>query len=85
VRVSVCGVEPLTVTEDGRLQDAGLLAAVGEMEQLKLRVTEPVKPLDGVTVTVDVFPVVAPGSTEIAVPEMVMLVTARVTESVAPL
>lgn len=58
---------PLIVTEDGaRLYVGGSLAAVGLMEQLKL--TVPVKPFEGLTEIVTVFPVVAPGSMLIVPP-----------------
>jgi hypothetical protein len=59
-------------TESGeRLHVAGSLAAAGEMAQLRL--TVPMKPLTGVTVMVEVFPVVAPEETVIAVPLTVKL------------
>jgi len=65
VNVAVCGVVPLIVTEDGRmLHVAGSFAAAGVI--LQVRLTVPVKPLDGVTAMVEVFPVVAPGWTVIA-------------------
>jgi hypothetical protein len=54
------------VTDAGTLHVAGSLAAVGVMAQL--RVTVPVKPFAGVTVIVEVLPVVAPGATETAEP-----------------
>jgi hypothetical protein len=71
VRVAVCEVVPLSVTEAGvRLHPAGSLAAMGVMAQLRL--TTPVYPaVPGVTVIVEVFPVVAPGATETAGPVMV--------------
>ena len=82
VSVAVCALAPLIVTEAGeRLHVAGSLAAVGEMAQLRL--TVPVKPLTGVTVMVEVFPVVAPGATLTAVPLTVMLVTLSGTDAVA--
>jgi hypothetical protein len=66
VSVEVCAA-PLIATEAGkRLHLAGSLAAVGERSQLRL--TVPVKPLTGVTVIMEVFPVVAPGVTVTAVP-----------------
>ena len=52
--------EPVTVA-DAREHVAGSLAAVGLMEQLKL--TAPVKPPEGVTVIVEVLPVLAPEET----------------------
>lgn len=67
VSVEVCAVVPLIVTEPGRiLHVAGSLAAVGVMVQLRL--TVPVKPFDGVTTIVEVFPLFAPGSMLIAAP-----------------
>jgi hypothetical protein len=64
-RVAVCAAAPLIVTEAGlRLQVAESLAAVGETEQLRL--TAPVRPPAGVTVIIEVFPVVAPGLTVMA-------------------
>jgi hypothetical protein len=71
VSKTVCGVVPLMVTEAGTLQVAGSFVAAGVMAQL--RATAPVKPLDGVTVIDDTFPMVAPGATEIDVPIMVRL------------
>ena len=68
VRVVVCAVEPLMVTEAGMLHVAGSLAAVGVIAQLRL--ITPVNPPEGIKVIVDVFPVVAPGATLIAVPVM---------------
>jgi hydrogenase maturation factor len=71
VRVEVCAVVPLRVTDVGeRLHVAGLLEAVGLMEHVRL--TVPKNPPDpGVTVMVEVFPVVAPGATETPAPAMV--------------
>jgi hypothetical protein len=64
VSVDVCAVFPLSVTEAGlRLHVGGSLAAAGVMEQLRL--TEPEKPFVPATLIVAVFPVVAPGATEI--------------------
>jgi hypothetical protein len=81
VSVDVCAA-PLIATEAGeRLHVAGSLAAVGEMAQLRL--TVPVKPLTGVTVIVEVFPVVAPGATLTAVPLTVMFVTLSCTVNTA--
>jgi hypothetical protein len=61
--VAVAGVVPLKVTEDGEtLQVAGSVEALLVNEQVRLTVPE--KPPDpGVTVTLDVLPVVAPGAT----------------------
>ena len=61
--VEVTAVAPEMVTDSGeRAHDAGSLAAVGAMAQVRL--TVPVNPPDGVTVMVDVLPVVAPFATE---------------------
>jgi hypothetical protein len=58
--VELCAPAPVIATEPGdNVHVGGSLAAVGVIEQV--RFTVPVKPLDGVTVTVTVFPVVAPG------------------------
>ena len=71
VRVEVCAVVPLRVTEVGeRLHVAGSLEAVGLMEHVRLTVPEN-PPDPGVTVMAEVFPVVAPGATETAGPAMV--------------
>ena len=48
------------------LHVAGSFAAAGVIAQVRL--TIPVKPFDGVTAMVEVFPLVAPGSTVIAFP-----------------
>jgi len=71
VRVEVCADVPLRLTDDGeRLHVAWSLVAVGLMEHVRL--TVPKNPPDpGVTVMVEVFPVVAPGATETAAPAMV--------------
>jgi hypothetical protein len=64
VSVDVCAVLPLSVTDAGlRLHVGGSLAAAGVMEQLRL--TEPENPFVPTTLIVAVFPVVAPGATEI--------------------
>jgi hypothetical protein len=66
VNVAVCAVVPLKfVNEAGeRLHVAGSLAAVGVMAQVSA--TVPVNPPDGVTLIVEVLPVVAPGLTVMA-------------------
>ena len=71
VRVEVCAVVPLRVTDVGeRLHVAGSLEAVGLMEHVRL--TVPKNPPDpGVTVMVEAFPVAAPGATETAAPATV--------------
>jgi hypothetical protein len=66
VRVVVCAVELLMVTEGGMLHVAGALAAVGVIAQLRL--ITPVNPPEGVKLILEVFPVVAPGATLTAVP-----------------
>ena len=50
---------PVTVA-DGMLQVTGLVALAGEVVTAQVSVTEPVNPFDGVTLTVEVLPVVAP-------------------------
>ncbi len=61
VSVDVCAVVPLRVTDVGdRVHDAGSLAAVGLIEQL--RFTCPANPFSPTTLMVAVFPVVAPGA-----------------------
>jgi len=61
VSVELCAPVPVIVTELGvKLQVGGSLAAAGVTAQVRL--TVPVNPLDGVTVILTVFPVVAPGS-----------------------
>jgi acyl dehydratase len=71
VRMAVCAVEPLIVTEAGILHVAGSRAARGAIPQLRL--TAPVKPPDGVRVMVEVLPVDAPGKIVIAAPVIVKL------------
>ena len=66
VRVTVCAVVPLIITEAGMLHVAGSLAAVGVIAQLRL--ITPVNPPVGVKLMVDVFPVAAPGTTLTAGP-----------------
>jgi len=71
VRIDVCAVVPLRVTDVGeRLHVAWSSEAVGLMEHVRL--TVPKNPSDpGIIVMVEVFPVVAPGATETAAPAMV--------------
>jgi hypothetical protein len=60
VRVEVCAVVPLNVTDDGdRVHVGGSLAATGVIEQL--RFTVPEKPFVPTILIVAVFPVAAPG------------------------
>jgi hypothetical protein len=75
IRGVVCAAEPLMVTESGMLDVAGSLAALGVIAQLRL--ITPVNPSEGVKLMVDVFPVVAPGTTPTAVPVMEKLGVAR--------
>jgi len=71
VTTTVGVVVLLTVTElEARLQEAGSLAAVGLMAQLRL--TVPLYPPAEVRVTVVVFPVIAPAVT-VTLPALVML------------
>ena len=60
VKVAVAAAVPLTLAVDGMLQVTGLVAPVGEVVTAQASVTEPVNPFDGVTLTVEVLPVVAP-------------------------
>jgi hypothetical protein len=69
LRVAVCGVEPLIVTEAGTLHVAGSLGAVGVIAQLRL--TTPVNPPDGVTVSVAVPLLPAVIVSEVGLPETV--------------
>jgi hypothetical protein len=66
VSVVVCATAPVIVAVARTPHVAGSLAATGVIAQLRL--TAPVNPPDGVNVMVEVFPVVAPGATVIAVP-----------------
>ncbi len=66
VNTSVCAVVPLTVTDaDARLHVGRSAAPVGEELMVQLIATAPVNPPDGVTLIVEVLPVVAPGLTVI--------------------
>jgi len=61
VSVELCAPVPVIVTESGVNVHVGVsLAAAGVTEHV--RFTIPVNPFDGITVIVDEFPVVAPGS-----------------------
>jgi hypothetical protein len=66
-----CAAVLLIVTDAGMLLVAGSLVAAGVMAQLRL--TPPANPLEGVKVTVEVFPMVAPVATVTAVPPTVKL------------
>ena len=63
---TVCALDPLMVTETGIVHVAGSLTAVGVIAQLRL--ITPIKPSKSVKLIVEVFPIVAPGVTFIAVP-----------------
>ena len=59
--VSVAVTAPdVMLTEDGMLQVTGLVAPAGCVVTEQARLTVPVSPPEGVTVMVDVLPVVAP-------------------------
>jgi hypothetical protein len=65
VRMEVCAVALLIETEAGdRPQVVGLVAPVGELVTEHVRETVPVNELAGVTVMVEVLPLVPPGVTE---------------------
>ena len=64
--VSVAVVVPGNVIDDGMLQVTGLVGLGGVVVTEQLRFTVPVSPPEGVTVIVDVFPVVAPAFTVMA-------------------
>jgi hypothetical protein len=64
VTTSVCAVVPLMVTEAvARLHVGRSAAPAGEELMAQLIATAPVNPPDGVTVIVELLPVVAPGIT----------------------
>jgi hypothetical protein len=75
VRVAVPAVVPLMLTGvvDPKLKVGGYWAPTGLDVRAAVNVTLPVNPPLGVMVMVDVFPVVAPGATVIAVPLSVKL------------
>ena len=75
VSVAVPAVVPemRTGAVEPKLTVGGYWAPVGLEVTEAVKATVPVKPPDGVTVTVDVFDVVAPGVTLTAVPPMVKL------------
>jgi hypothetical protein len=58
--VAVAPAAPVMLTVDGTLHVAGLVAPTGLVVTAQLRSTVPVNPFEGVTLTVDVLPVVAP-------------------------
>ncbi len=59
VSVEFCAVAPVMVTEGVTLQVAGLVGFVSVVVTAQVRLTAPVKPFDGVTETMAVFPVAA--------------------------
>jgi hypothetical protein len=73
VRVAVPAVVPVMLTGvvDPKLKVGGYWAPVGLEVRLAVNVTLPVKPPAGVTVMVEVFPVVAPWVTVTDVPPSV--------------
>jgi hypothetical protein len=68
VAVAALALVMLTGLVDPKLRVGRLTAPLGLEAREAVRVTLPVKPPTGVTVMVEVFPVVAPGTTETAVP-----------------
>jgi hypothetical protein len=65
VRMELCAAVLLIETEAGdTLQVVGLVAPEGELDTEHVRATVPANELDGVTVMVEVLPLVAPGVTE---------------------
>jgi len=79
VSVAVPAVVPVIATGELTEQVGGSVSFVGVIAQLK--VTLPVNPPPGVTVIVDVFPVVAPGAIVIA--PLFVNVTVSVAETAA--
>jgi len=63
VIVAVTAPVPAMLTEGGILQPGRYFAPGGEAESAQVKLTAPVNPPRGVSVTVEVFPVVAPGET----------------------
>jgi hypothetical protein len=70
VRAAVPAVVPLMLTGvvDPKLKVGGYCAPAGLDVRVAVNTTLPVKPPAGVTVMVDIFPVVAPGVTVTVVP-----------------
>ena len=86
VRVAVPAVVPVMLTGvvDPKLKVGGYWAPFGLAVTTAVSATLPVKPPLGVTVIIEVFPVVAPGETVTAVPLTVKLgLTAVVTVTTA--
>jgi hypothetical protein len=80
VAVPAAVLAMLTGLVEPKLKVGGYWALVGLEVTVAVSVTLPVKPPAGVTVIVEVFPVVAPGETVTAVPLTVKLgLTAAVT------
>ena len=84
VRVAEPAAAPVIVTGlvVPKLKVGKLVAPVGLEVTAAASVTVPVNPPAGVTVMVEVFPVVAPGATETAVPAMEKLGPVTVTVAV---
>jgi hypothetical protein len=59
---AVAAVAPPMATEVGREHVAGLVAPAGLVVTAQVRLTVPIKPPDGVTLIVEVLPVVAPAT-----------------------
>jgi hypothetical protein len=86
VRIAVPALVPVILTGlvEPKLKVGGYWALVGLEVTAAVSTTLPVKPPLGVTVIVEMFPLVAPGVTETAVPLTVKLgvgATATVTET----
>ena len=62
VMEAVIALVPAMLTGDGILQPGRYFAAGGEAESAQVKLTAPVNPPRGVTVTIEVFPVVEPGT-----------------------
>ena len=75
VRVAVPAVAPVMFTGvvEPKLSVGRYCAPAGLVARTAVSATLPVKPPEGVSVRFEVFPVVAPGATETAVPEMAKL------------
>jgi hypothetical protein len=75
VRVAVPAVVPAMITGlvEPKLKVGRYWAPAGLVVMTAVNATLPVKPPAGVTVIVDVFPEIAPGATETAVPVSEML------------
>jgi hypothetical protein len=67
------------------VQVAGVLAPVGVAVALQARATVPVSPLEGVTVMVEVLPVVAPREPMLMLPLLVNVKPGEVTVAVTTL